>query len=306
MARRPSLRQLEYLLAIAECRHFGEAAKKAAVAQPTLSLQLQALEDALGTRLVERSRNNVALTPSGVLAAERAAEILLQVDDLMAAVAREQRDLGGLIRLGTAPTIGPYILPKIVPRLHDAFPTLRIYIHEELPSRLATLVANGKLDLALIALPSQEERLVDVEIAHERLLIGVPRDHAFARVKAIAPEHLAGQRFLTLGRGHRLYEDVGRLAARHGAEVLQDYEGTSLDALRQMVALGMGLSVFPEHYAASEIAADRSVLVRPLKGESLSRRLGFIWRPTTVRAADFMRLADIARSILADATSTAD
>ncbi|MEQ8824832.1 MAG: hydrogen peroxide-inducible genes activator [Filomicrobium sp.] len=295
MARRPSLRQLEYLLAVAEHRHFGEAAKRTAVSQPTLSLQLQALEDSLETKLVERNRNNVTLTPSGAIVAERAREILLQIDDLIAAVRQEQDNLGGLIRLGTAPTIGPYALPLVVPLLGAEFPALRIYIREELPARLVTLVANGNLDLALVALPSHDENLVSFEVAKERLLIGMASNHKLARLKTIPPEKLAGQKFLTLGRGHRLYEDVGRLAARHGAEVLQDYEGTSLDALRQMVALNMGLSVFPEHYAASEIAADKSVVLRPLKGEQLTRTLGFVWRRSSVRADDYVKLATIAR-----------
>lgn len=294
LPRRPSLRQLEYLLAISEHRHFGEAAKKVAASQPTLSLQLQALEDALGARLVERNRNNIGLTPSGETVVERAREILLQVDELVAAVHRERENLGGLIRLGTGPTVGPYILPKIVPQLHAEYPTVRIYIREELPARLAKLVADGSLDLALVALPAHDDQLHAEEIGQEQLLIGLAHDHPLARFKRIPPEYLAGEKFLTLGRGHRLYEEVDRLAARHGAEILQDYEGTSLDALRQMVALGMGLSVFPSYYAASEIASDRSVVLRQLRGEILVRKLGFIWRPFAVRTADFTQLATIA------------
>jgi LysR family transcriptional regulator, hydrogen peroxide-inducible genes activator len=298
VARRPSLRQLEYLIAIAECRHFGAAAKKAAVSQPTMSLQLRALEDAVGTRLVDRNRNNVSLTHSGTIVAQRAQEILLQIDELIAAVSRDQKNLGGLIRLGTAPTVGPYLLPRIVPRLHADFPALRIYIREELPTRLATFVADGSIDLALIALPAHDDRLHAVEIAQERLLIGMARDHPLARLRSLPPERLAGQKFLTLGRSHRLYEEVERLAARHGAGLLEDYEGTSLDALRQMVALGMGLSVFPANYAASEIGADRSVVLRPLAGQPLVRSLGFVWRSGAVRTPDFITLASFARESL--------
>jgi len=304
LARRPSLRQLEYLLAIADCRHFGEAAKKSAVSQPTLSLQIQTLEDALGAKLVDRNRNNVGLTPAGAAVAERSREILLQVDELMAAVQRERNNLGGLIRLGTAPTVGPYVLPRIVPRLHTEFPELRIYIREELPVRLTTLVAEGSIDLALLALPPHDDRLHVFEIAEESLLIGMARGHPLAALRTIPPQRLAGERFLTLGRGHRLYEEVDRLAARHGARVLKNYEGTSLDALRQMVALGMGLSVFPANYAASEISTDRSVVLRSLKGENLMRRLGFVWRPAAVRTPDFLELASMARDVLrADRTA---
>jgi len=299
LARRPTLRQLEYLLALADCRHFGEAAKRTAVTQPTLSLQLQALEDVIGAKLVERTRSRVALTPPGLLVAERAREVLLQVDDLLDAVRREQDNLGGLIRLGTAPTVGPYVLPRIVPDLHAQFPLLRVHIREDLPAILARSVSDGSLDVALIALPAQDDRLVAVEVGQERLLIGMPRRHDLARFACVPPESLVGQRFLTLGQGHRLYEDVSRLAARHGATVLFDYEGTSLDALRQMVALGMGLSVFPEHYAASEIGPDESIVLRPLKGERLMRSLGLIWRRSSVRASDYARLADLAGNALA-------
>jgi LysR family hydrogen peroxide-inducible transcriptional activator len=185
-----------------------------------------------------------------------------------------------------------------VPRLHSEFPSLRIYIREELPIRLTGLVSDGSIDLALVALPSSDDRFHEEKIGEEDLLIGMASEHPFAKLKKIPPERLAGERFLTLGRGHRLYEDVDRLASRHGAELLHDYEGTSLDALRQMVALGMGLSVFPGHYAASEIASDRSVVLRPLKGEPLIRSLGFIWRQAAVRRPDFMRLAELAREEL--------
>lgn len=300
MARRPTLRQLEYLLAIAHCRHFGRAAKRSAVSQPTLSLQLKALEDGLGAPLVERNHNRVALTPTGIAVAELAREILLQVDDLMVAVRRERDNLGGPMRLGTAPTVGPYVLPGIVPDLHRDFPEIKIYIREELPARLETLILEGDIDLALVALPARDPRLASIEISQERLLIGMASDHPLAKLKAIPAQRLAGEKFLTLGRGHRLYEDVSQLAARHGAKVLEDYEGTSLDALRQMVALGMGLSVFPAHYAASEIRSDRSVVVRPIKGEQLVRQLGFIWRQSAVRSADYQHLARIARRALLD------
>jgi len=298
VARRPSLRQLEYLLAIADCRHFGHAARKASVSQPTLSLQLQSLEDCLGTELVDRVRNNVDLTPAGQLVVERAREILLQVDELMVAVNQETKNLGGLIRLGTAPTVGPYILPRIIPRLHASYPALRIYIREELPSRLEELLTRGDIDLALLALPTDDHRLTVCELADEKLLIGLNRDHPLARLKLIPPQRLAGEKFLTLGRGHRLYEAVDRLADRHGAEVLRDYEGTSLDAVRQMVALGMGLSVFPAHYAASEIRKDPSVTLKSLRGENLKRSIGFVWRNSSVRAPQFNRLADLARLAL--------
>lgn len=298
MARRPSLRQLEYLVAIVECRHFGEAAKAVAVSQPTLSIQIKALEDSIGTQLLERGRNNVAPTPAGEIVVERARDILLQVDDLIAAVQQERNNLGGLIRLGTAPTIGPYLLPMIVPRLHAAYPALKIHIREALPSRLEELVTDGSIDLALSALPARDPRLASSELIEERLLIGLARDHPLAALKSIRPERLAGEKFLTLGRGHRLYDHVERLAARHGAEVLEDYEGTSLDALRQMVALGMGLSVFPEHYAASEISSDPSVVVRPLKATMLVRTIGFFWRPTAARTADYAALVAFASDAL--------
>ena len=152
-------------------RHFGDAAKKAAVSQPTLSLQIQALEDALGTKLVDRNRNNVGLTPSGAIVAQRCREILLQIDELLAAVTLQRNNLGGLIRLGTAPTVGPYVLPRIIPRLHAEYPALRIYIREELPARLSMLVAEGSIDLALLALPPHDERLQAFEIGPVVLLL---------------------------------------------------------------------------------------------------------------------------------------
>ena len=130
MPRRPSLRQLEYLVAIADCGHFGEAAKRCAASQPTLSLQLKSMEDAVGARLVERTSTRVTMTPIGERAAERARDILLQVDELLELIAGEQSALGGLLRLGAAPTVGPYLLPTIIPSLRSAYPELKVYIRE--------------------------------------------------------------------------------------------------------------------------------------------------------------------------------
>jgi len=300
MPRRPSLRQLEYLVAIADCEHFGEAAKRCAASQPTLSLQLKSMEDAVGARLVERTSTRVTMTPIGQRAAERARDILLQVDELLELIAGEQSALGGLLRLGAAPTVGPYLLPKIIPSLRSAYPDLKVYIREELPSRLDELLVAGEIDMVLAPIPFTHPQVTAHDVASEELLIGLAAEHPLAAEADadIPPERLKGERFLTLGLGHRLYRDVERLADRHGAELLRDYEGTSLDALRHMVGLGMGMSVFPAYYAQSEIRSDKTVTLKRLAGEPLARTIGLAWRKSSVRVDDYATVLTVTRQAL--------
>ena len=287
---RPSLRQLEYVVALAECGHFGKAAKQCHVSQPTLSVQVGIVEENLGVQLFERTSATVLLTPVGERFVHGARVALAAMGDLLETVAKHSAALGGVIRLGTPPTFGPYFLPRFLPSLHKQYPDLKIYIVEDRPAAIETAVAEGTLDCGLGPLFG-ERPLMFVPIGRERLLLGVPADHRLAKRRAVYVQELKGERLLALGSGHQLLESVQRLAKASGATVIDDYAGTSLDAIRQMVSIGMGCSLFPELYAQAEFRNAEDVHLLEIEGWSETRQVGICFRSTSGRVAHFQELA---------------
>lgn len=291
MAYRPTHRQLEYAVALAEAGHFGAAARRCHVSQPTLSVQIAQLEAQLGATLFDRTPGRVQPTPVGARVVEAARRVLLTLDDIVATAASSSRNLGGLIRLGVAPTFGPYFLPSLLPVLHAKYPALQIYIKEERPTAILRDVVTGALDCGLGPAPASDHAVTFRRLCRETIFLGVPKDHKLAPLGHIEPQALRGERLLTLGRGHHLFEQARELAAACGADMREDYEGTSLDALRQMVLMGMGLSLFPELYARSEFRVADDIALLTLDGWPASRDMGYFWRAGSGRAAQFEELA---------------
>ncbi len=297
---RPSHRQLEYLVALGETGHFGEAAKRCHVSQPTLSVQVALLEKQLGTDLLDRRPGQVVPTPVGaqVIAAARA--VLAGLDDILALAQSSKANLGGAIRLGVVSSFGPYFLPFLLPKLHADHPELKVYIREDRPRSLEAAVLSGEMDCGLGQNPGQDDLFAFQGICRERIYLGVPRQHAIAAMSKVPVTALKGERLLTLGSGHRLLDDVRNLAAVSGAILAEDYEGTSLDALRQMVSIEMGLSLFPELYIRSEVRGGENVHLVELDGWTGERQIGFFWRRQSARGAHFAALAQLGRSIAVD------
>lgn len=288
---RPTLRQLEYVVALAECGHFGKAAKRCHVSQPTLSVQIGIVEENLGIQLFERTSATVLITPVGERFLHGARVALAAMNDLMDAVAQDSAALGGVVRLGTPPTFGPYFLPTFLPPLHQKYPDLRIYIVEDRPAAIETTVAEGALDCGLG--PScGEPSLTFIPIGSERLYLGVPADHRLAQRRSVAVKELASERLLALGSGNRLLENVQHLAKASGAMVVDDYVGTSLDAIRQMVSIGMGCSLFPELYARAEFRNAEDVRLLEVSDWRETREVGVYFRATTGRLSHFQELAE--------------
>jgi LysR family hydrogen peroxide-inducible transcriptional activator len=298
---RPSSRQLEYLIAVVETGHFRDAARACNVSQPTLSMQLQLLEKQLGTKLIDRSPGRAAPTPSGTRVVGLARGVLASLDEIVAVARDSSGNLGGLLRLGVAPTFGPYFMPHLLPRLHQSYSELEIYIREDRPAMLEKAAGAGEIDCGLAPKPAGHERLHYRELLMEPLYLGIPSEHPLARKKTILTSALAGERMLTLGTGHQLNQSARTLSQEAGAILREDYEGTSLDALRQMVSIGMGLSLFPAWYAASEFAKrEDQVVLRRIADRQLSRSVGIYWREGHVREAQFETLADICAAVAAD------
>ncbi|MGI9415970.1 MAG: hydrogen peroxide-inducible genes activator [Hyphomicrobiales bacterium] len=294
----PTLQQLRYLVAIAETLHFRRAAEMTHVTQPTLSGQLRELEGKLGVQLVERSRARVILTPTGKAIAARARMVLRDVEDIVELARHGESVLGGTIRLGVLQSLGPYLLPHILPELHRSYPELKLYVREGVPHDLLRGLDQGNLDLLLFPLPVKGADLVSTRLFREPLWIVAPSTHRLAAKETAQRSDLKGETVLTLEQGHRLHDQVRDLCREFDADLSLDYEGTSLDTLRQMVGMGMGISFLPALYVRSEVMHDKQVVARQLRSRAPFRMIGMIWRRQSARQDEFSALADLIRGML--------
>jgi LysR family hydrogen peroxide-inducible transcriptional activator len=294
---RPSHRQLEYLVMLGETGHFGEAAKRCNVSQPTLSVQVSLLEKQLGVTLIDRVPGQVAPTPVGQDIINAAKIILNGLDEITVLASSSKGNLGGAMRLGVAPSFGPYFLPYLLPKLHSQYPDLKLYIREDRPRLLEKAVLQGETDCGLGPIPFDQDDFVSEQICRERIYLAVPSEHPLAKLDSVPMAALKGARMLTLGPGHRLMDEVRKLADMSGAILALEYEGSSLDAIRQMVSIEMGISLFPELYVRTEFAKDEGIKVLPVTDWEGARDIGFFWRRSSARGSHFQALAKLASQV---------
>lgn len=200
-------------------------------------------------------------------------------------------DFGGTIRLGLPPTIGPFLLPRMLPNLHRTYPDLRLYVREEVPKTLPSALQEGRHDVLITPLPVKGAELAVTPVFREPLYVAVAADHPLARAEDIVRSDLAGQSILTLEAGHHLHEQAEAICEEFGARIRFDFEGTSLDTLRQMVAMGVGLSLLPGLYVRSTVDQDRSVKALKIRDRALFRTIGVVWRRSSTLGAQYERLA---------------
>ena len=287
-----TLRQLEYLVTLADTGSFAQAARLAGVSQPTLSQQVKALEDRLGVRLLDRSSTGAILTPIGRSVVAKARGVLGEVRDIEALAGSAATGLTGTLRLGTTPTLGPYLLSPIIAELHRAAPGLRLYVREGIPDAQALALSRGDLDVLLGPLPIAGDDLEVEPLFREPLHLVSAVDGDLATGRAVDPAALAGRTLLSLDTRHHLHRQAGELAARYGMSVSPDYEGTSLDSLHQMVASGLGLSVLPALYLASDVGGSAGLAVLEVPGWRAHRSIALAWRRGTSTAAALRVIAD--------------
>ena len=274
----PSLKQLDYFVALAETGSFRAAAQQCGVSQPSLSIQLGTLEKRLGQTLVERSRPGVILTPAGREVHERARAILEAAQNLVNRFEAPRSGLTGTIRFGASATLGPYLLPHVIARLHARHPGLDLYIREGTPDLLVQGLGRGDYDMILVQLPVRGD-VTAIRLFREPLELVVARDHPFAAEARLPRSALKGATVLTLGPAYALRQQVAEICELHGARLRSDYEGTSLDAIRLMAGMGMGVAFLPALYVRSEIRADDAdVAVVPLDGPRILRSVGLVTR----------------------------
>lgn len=298
----PTLRQLSYLVAVADTLSFRRAAEACHVTQPTLSEQLQGLEARLGVRLVERSRHRrVVLSPVGREVAERARGVLAGVRDIVELARSGPGLLEGSVRLGVPPTLGPYLLPHLLPALAERHPALAIEPREGPSRELRARLAEGGLDLLLDqAPPAPDPDLAAEPVAAEALLLALPGSHPLAGAAEVRAADLAGLAVLALGPSSRLDEILAPFCAGCGATLSHEFAETSLDLLRRLVAMGRGATFLPALYAREEGGADAGLALKRLFPEPPERRLALLWRRRSPRAEAFRVLARFLRETLRD------
>ena len=293
---RPTLRQMQYIVAVAETGRFGDAAARMNVSQPSLSTQIADVETLLGVTLFERGRRGALLTEKGGEFVQRARLILRQVEELSASMQRETSRFAGRVRLGTLPTIGPYLLPHAVQKLHKDYPALRLTVRDESTVALDAGLRDGRFD-TVISTAQDHPGCASAPLFNEDMWICVSEDDPLAgREAPVKLSELEGRTLLTLGPGHRLSIIVQRLADRAGARVDGEYEGTSLDALRQMAATGTGVAILPRLYTRCEARRDPTLTLRRVADETSGRRISLVWRKSSPMSEEFTVIAELLRN----------
>lgn len=287
-----TLRQLEYLVAIADHGGFGKAARACHVTQPALSAQVAQLERVLGFRLMERGPR-VTLTPAGVELVARAREILGRVAELEHALPTLREPLGGPLRLGVIPTIAPYVLPRLLPAMRQRFPKLHLFLREGLTADLVADLHAGRLDVLLLALPVELGAAESLEVYSESFVALVPSSHALAGNLQVTQRELKSDELLLLDDGHCLREHVVLACRLRKEDAMADFRASSLHTLVRLVEAGLGVTLLPAMAVQSETAHVESVRVVPFKDPAPHRRVGLAWRSSSVRAEEFKVLGDL-------------
>ncbi len=301
MSRLPnvSLRQLEYFIAVAETRSFRRAAEKLHVSQPTLTAQIASMEAALGARLFERNRSGTTQSALGRELLPRARRVIEEYRGLVDSVASLIAGPAGTYRFGVTPTMGPYLLPHVLPDVHREFAAVRFYIREDLPRRLLEGLASGQYDFIIAPLQAEQEDFSVEPLFREELKLVVPSDHRLANRSRITRNDMQGEEILTLQDHDQLHMQIQRLCDHLGARVNRQYEGTSLDTLRQMVTMGMGLAFLPALYIHAEIRAGEGLEVLGLNLQDMHREHVMLWRRTSPSRQLFRDLASRLRAMIA-------
>ncbi len=277
-----NLRDLQYLIAVADLRNFSQAADHCCVSQPTLSNQIRKLEETLGVVVFERSNKRVMVTETGEQIIAIARKILREVDAMRDVAQSAQDPLAGKFRLGAFPTLSTYIFPTLVPKITAVLPQLKLVLVEEKTQGLLERLKRGDLDAALLALPVQDDQLTVKALFDDEFLLAVPPQHALARKKQVEQADLAGSRLLLLEEGHCLRDQALEVCHRVGVEEEQDFRATSLETLRQMVKAGTGITFMPRIAIQPDETGIRYI---PFHAPAPYRTIGLVWRKTSARAA---------------------
>ena len=293
-----NLRDLHYLVSLAEHRHFGRAAEASFVSQPTLSTQIKKLEDELGVALVERTPRKVLLTETGQEIARRARGVLAEVDEIKAIAQRTRDPESGKLRLGIFPTLGPYLLPHLVPMVREHFPRLELLLFEEKTEHVIRMLREGALDVGVLALPLHEDSLHAEFLFEEPFVLAVPDAHPLARKKGrLKLGDLQDENLLLLEDGHCLRDQALEVCQLAGAGEKTGFRATSLETLRQMVAANVGITLLPTLAIQPPMARTGNVHLIEFANPAPSRRIALVWRRSSSMTGFLTRFASIIRDM---------
>lgn len=289
-----NLRDLKYLVALAEHKHFGKAAEMCFVSQPALSMQIKKLEEHLGVKLLERTNKTVFLTESGLLIAERAREILSNVEEVRE-IARAATDpFSGELRIGIFPTLAPYLLPHIIPQLTKIFPKIVFHLVEDKSLYLIDQLKDGKLHAAVLALPVQENHLTELPLFEEAFLLAVPHTHELAKKKIITEADFEDENLMLLEDGHCMRDHILSYCQKINVTEAKKFRATSLETLRHMVAAGVGITLMPR---LSTEGCELATFI-PISPQHPVRNIGLVFRNSSTKLAVLHEMTAQIRKIM--------
>src|ERR1700678_1974624 len=293
-----NLKDLKYLVALADTGHFGRAAERTFVSQPTLSAQLKKLEEYLGVKLVERQPKNVQLTEVGKQIVVRARRMLDESDEIIALARSNTDPFAGKLKVGLIPTIGPYLLPRIMPKIRKAVPQLGLMLYEYQTEALLKRLRDGEIDLGIMALPVLQDGLETRALYQEAFTVALPTHHPLSAKQTVKVQDLKDQTLLLLEDGHCLRDQALEVCSRVDIREPEDFRATSLETLRQMVMAGLGITLMPEFAVDPPFGSQRGMTVRPFGKPPPTRTVGAVWRKTSTRSAAIEAVCDVVHDVM--------
>jgi len=291
-----NLRDLKYIIAVAETRHFGKAAKQCFVSQPTLSGQIKKLEDELGVAIFERTNRSVEITPVGEAILSHARQIMEQADVINQLARAQQDPLAGALRIGAIPTLSPYLMPLILAPLKKRHPQMKLVLSEELTDTLLQRLHNHEIDAALLATPADEQDLESRPLFDEPFWVAYPSNHPFYTKQSITRRDLDNENLLLLSEGHCLASqamEVCHLKERQSQGEMSDLRASSLETLIQLVKADFGITLVPALAMRGTWTTGSGVVAQPLRIANASRRISLVYRRSFPRRAALSAFADI-------------
>jgi LysR family transcriptional regulator, hydrogen peroxide-inducible genes activator len=293
-----NLKDLKYLVALADTGHFGKAAARTFVSQPTLSAQLKKLEEYLGVKLIERQPKNVQLTEVGKQVVVRARRMLDEGDSIVALARSNTDPLAGKLKVGLIPTIGPYLLPRIMTKIRKALPHLSLMLYEYQTEPLLKRLRDGEIDVGILALPISQDGMETQKLYEEAFTVAIPNNDALSEKSSIKPQDLKGHTLLLLEDGHCLRDQALEICSRVEVHEAEDFRATSLETLRQMVIAGLGITLLPESAVDAPFGSQRGLTIRHFAKPAPTRTVGAVWRKSSTRSAAISELCKIVHTAM--------
>lgn len=294
-----NIRDMEYLVALEETQNFRKAAERCHVSQPTLSTQIKKMEETLEVVLIERGNRHCLITPAGKQIVDKARKILMEMSAIQQIANRHADPFQGTLKLGMIPTVAPYLVPLIIPVLHQNYPNLDLNLTEVKTEVMVRQIQQGNLELGILAVPADVQGLEQIELYEESFFLAVHQDNPLAKLEVVELDKLEGQRLLLLEEGHCLRGQALAVCYSSGAREIEEFRGTSLETVKSLVSIGYGCTLLPELVVRQLIDnANDGIVTVPFREPVPARRIALIYRSSTASLALIQALAKDIRQML--------